>query len=175
MLTFKVGVKGDTMSIVISTGTSDTAISGVTAPAVTLPVLNFGVDFRVKAETSKETILSNTTSPLDQPESIRFGFSEIANIYANSGLNSDQIPGTVKGVNILAQITDTIKVTDTANAAFGQYLPVSAHIVIKAPQSGYITPAVVQTLINRLYASLYENGSSNLAPLLKGVLTPRAL
>lgn len=163
------------MSIVISTGTSDTAISGVTAPAVTLPVINYGVDFRVKTEAAKEVVLVNTTTPLDQPESLRFGYSEIANIYAKSGLNSDQIPGSVKGVNLLAQINETLKVSDSANASFAQYLPISAHIVIKAPQSGYITPDVIQALINRLYASLYENGSSSLPSLMKGVLTPKAL
>lgn len=163
------------MSINISTGCVDTAQSGVTAPSITLPVLNYGADYRVKSEGPKEVILTNTTSPLDQPETLRFGFSEIANIYANSGLSTDQITGSTKGVNVLAQITETIKVTDSANAAYVQYLPVSAHLVIKAPQSGYITPALIQSLVTRLYATLYESGVSNISALTKGVLTPKAL
>lgn len=163
------------MSISISTGCNDTAISGVVSPSLTLPVLNYGVDFRVKAESGKEVILTNITSPLDQIETVRFGFTEIANIYAKSGLNTDQISGPMKGVNVLAQITETLKVTDSANTAFSQYLPVSAHLVLKVPQSGYITPAIVQTLITRLVATLYENGVSNLPALTKGVLTPKAL
>lgn len=163
------------MSIIISTGCTDTAVSGVTAPSLTLPVLNYGVDYRVKTETNKEVILTNTTSPLDQNETIRFGFSEIANVYAKSGLSSDQISGVLKGVNVLAQINETLKVTDTTNAAYSQYLPISAHLVIKVPQSGYITPAIIQTLITRLLATLYENGASNISSLTKGVLTPKSL
>lgn len=163
------------MSISISTGCVDTAVSGVTAPTLTIPVLNYGTDFRVKTESAKEVILTNTTSPLDQNETVRFGFSEIADIYAKSGLNSDQKSGTLKGVNVLAQINETMKVTDSTNAAFSQYLPMSAHLVIKVPQSGYITPAIVQTLITRLIATLYENGVSNISSLTKGVLVPRQL
>lgn len=163
------------MSIQISTGCADTAASGVTAPVLTLPVINYAVDFRKKVDTSREVILINTTAPLDQPETIRFGFSEIADIYAKSGLNTDQTPGTKKGVNVLAQINETLKVTDTTNAAFSQYLPISAHLVIKVPQSGYITPDMIKTLINRLQATLYENGVSNISALTKGVLAPKAL
>lgn len=163
------------MSINISTGCTDTAVSGVTAPSITMPVLNYGVDYRVKSESNKEVVLVNTSCPLDQIETVRFGFSEIANIYAKSGLNSDQISGPLKGVNVLAQINETLKVTDTANAAYSQYLPVSAHMVIKVPQSGYITPAIVNTLITRLVATLYENGVSNISSLTKGVLAPKSL
>lgn len=163
------------MSIVISNGYVDTTLAGVTAPTLTVPVLNYGTDFRVKVESSKETILTNTSTPLDQPETIRFGFSEIADVYSKSGLNTDQISGTLKGLNLLAQINETIKVTDTANAAFSQYLPISAHLVIKVPQSGYITPAMITTLVTRLVATLYESGVSNLPALSKGVLTPKSL
>lgn len=163
------------MSIVISNGHSDTAIAGVSSPTLSVPVINYNENFRVKSESSKETILTNTTCPLDQPETIRFGFSEIANVYANSGLNTDQVSGTVKGINVLSQITEVIKVTDSANAAFSQYLPVSAHLVIKAPQSGYITPEMMQTLVARLVGTLFEGGVSNIPALAKGVLTPKAL
>lgn len=163
------------MSIVTSLGYSDTAMSGVTAPSISAPNLNYGVDFRIKSESNKEVVLTNTTAPLDQIETIRFGYSEIADVYSKSGLNSDQIPGTKKGINLLVQVNDTLKITDSGNAAFSQYLPISAHMVIKVPQSGYITPAIVATLISRLNATLYESGSSNLSALLKGVLTPKSL
>lgn len=163
------------MSINISTGCTDTILSGVTAPSLTLPVLNYEADFRVKSESGKETVLVNTSCPLDQVETVRFGFSEVANIYAKSGLNSDQIPGSVKGVNVLAQINETIKVTDTANSAFAQYLPISAHIVIKVPQSGYVTPTVINALVTRLIGTLYQNGVSTMPALSKGVLTPKGL
>lgn len=163
------------MSILINTGCVDSVESGVTPATISVPNINFGTDFRVKSETGKETILINVSTPLDQVETIRFGYSEIANVYTKSGLNTDQVSGTVKGANILAQINEVVKVTDTANASFSQYLPISAHLVIKVPQSGYITPEVIKTLIARLNATLYQSGASTLSSLSKGVMTPKGL
>lgn len=163
------------MSLNIATGCTDTPIDGVTAPQLTLPLLNYKADYRVKSESSKEAIITNITTPLDQPESIRFGISEIANIYSKSGINTDLISGPMKGINVLTQINEVIKVTDSANAAFSQYLPMSAHLVLKIPQSGYITEAVVNTFIKRLIATLYENGVSIIPSLTRGVLLPRNL
>lgn len=163
------------MSINISTGCTDTPISGVTAPSLTLPVINFETDFRVKSESGKETLLTNISCPLDQIETIRFGYSEIPDIYAKSGINSDFVPGSKKGLNVLAQINEIVKVTDSANTAYMQYLPISAHLVIKAPQSGYITPDVIKALITRLNATLYQSGVSSIPSLTKGVLTPKGI
>lgn len=163
------------MSITKSMGYSDTAVSGVTAPTITTKVLNFESDFRVKSESAKEVVLVNTTTPLDQNETIRFGFSEIADIYAKSGINSDLVVGSKKGINLLSQLTEIVKVTDSANSAFTQYLPISAHLVIKVPQSSYIDSALVQDLITRLISTLYQNGASLVPALAKGVLTPKGL
>lgn len=159
----------------ISTGYADTAISGVTAPSVTLPVINFSDDYRVKAESTNEVILCNITSPLDQPATIRYGYSDIANIYKNSGISSDFVAGTVKGANLLAQVTETIKVTDSVDASFAQYLPISAHLVLKVPQSAYIDNAQMQRITQRLLATLYNKGVPNLPALLKGVIKPKEL
>lgn len=163
------------MSIITSFGTSDTTIAGVTPPVITTPVLNYKTDFRVKSESSKEVIAVNTTTPLDQTETIRFGYSEIANIYANSNISSDFISGSKTGINLLVQLTDIVKVSDTTNTSFAQYLPLSAHLVIKVPQSGYVTTAMIQGLIARLNACLYENGTSLINPLTKGILKPASL
>lgn len=163
------------MSITKGLGYADTAVSGVTPPTIATTNLNFEADFRVKSETARDVILVNTTSPLDQSETIRFGYSEIADIYAKSGINSDLVVGSKKGINLLAQITEIAKVTDSNNAAFIQYLPISAHLVIKVPQSSYIDNELVQALITRLMSTLYQNGSSLLPSLSKGVLAPRGL
>lgn len=163
------------MSKNTSTGYADTAISGVTAPSVTLPIINFSDDYRVKSESTSEVILCNITTPLDQPATIRYGYSEIANIYKNSSINSDFISGPRKGANLLAQITETVKVTDSVDASFSQYLPVSAHLVLKVPQSAYIDSTQMQRIIQRLLATLYTNGVPNLPALLKGVIKPKEL
>lgn len=163
------------MSIVKTFGNTDTPVTGASAPTITLPVINFNVDYRVKTDSTKEVILTNITSPLDQPETIRFGYTEVANIYSNSGLNSDQIIGSKKGINLLTQINTTLKVTDDSSGAHLGYLPISAHLVLKVPQSGYVDQGVITSVVNRLIGTLFSNGTSNVMALIKGAMTPKGL
>lgn len=159
----------------VSFGTTDTPISGVSAPTLTIPVVNYSTDYRVKSDSSKEVILSNITSPLDQAETIRLGFSEIANVYTNAGLNADQIIGPKNGVSLLTQLTTTLKVTDDTGANVLGYLPISAHMVIKVPKSSYITNDIVKTIVTRLTGTLYSEGTINALTLLRGALSPKGL
>lgn len=156
-------------------GTTDTAVSDITAPSITVPVLNFPIDYRLKSDSPKEVILSNITSPLDQPESIRYGYSDIANIYANAGLNSDQVIGSKNGMSILTQLNTTLKITDDTGATVLGYLPISAHVVLKVPKSGYITEDILKSVTSRLIGTLYSDGKSNVMTLLRGAITPKGL
>lgn len=156
-------------------GTVDTNISGVTPPSLTLPVINFPIDYRVKVDNSKEVVITNITTPLDQPESIRFGYSEISDIYKNAGLNTDQIIGSKNGLSVLAQLNTTLKVTDDTSATVLGYLPISAHIVLKVPKSGYITDDVLKSVISRLVGTCYNEGKFNLMTLTRGAITPKGL
>lgn len=162
------------MSYSNSFGYADTTVSGAATPTLApLPVINWAADFAIKATSPGEITLVNTTTPFDQTEKIRFGFSEIADIYKNSDLSSDQQSISKTGVNVLVQVTETLKVTDSANSSFVQYLPLSAHIVLKVPKSAYIDDATVTSLIQRLVGTLYENGAMDIKPLLKGSLGHR--
>lgn len=159
----------------ITNGVTDTPISGATAPTLTAPVLNYASDFRIKKQDKNNTYLINTSSPLDQPETLRFGFQEVNDAYSGSGLNSDQIPGSKKGMNILIQLSDTYKVTDSTNTAVIKYLPVSTHLVIKAPQAAEINATLIKGAITRLLGALYEDGALNIEALLRGVIVPKDL
>lgn len=167
-------MKGDNMSITNSYGTTDTIISGAATPTLTpLPVINWVSDFAVKSESAGEVVLVNTTTPYDQNEKIRFGYSEIADIYKGSDLSADQYAANKSGVNILVQVTETVKVTDSTLSGAVAYLPISAHLVLKVPKSAYLDDATVKTAICRLVGTLYKNGNFDIKPLLKGSLGHR--
>lgn len=167
------------MSKTVSTGYTDTPVDGVSELTFPRAVLNFGTDFRVKANTpGKEVILTNITSPTDQPELIKLCYSEIADIYRGSKVEPTIFTPTKKGVSILAQVNDVISVTDTTDADYRVDLPVQCHLVIKVPMSAEITANVVQTCIGRLLSSLFDTGvetTSRLEAILRGVLVPSDL
>jgi len=167
------------MSKVKSTGYTDTPIDGVSSLTMPRAVLNLGADFRVKSnDAGREVVLTNITSPVDRPEKIRIGYSDVTNIYSGTGIEASVTAPTKRGVSILAQVTETITVTDDTDPDYRIDLPVSYHLVIKVPASEHITAADVQTGLGRLLSSLFDSGvstTSRLEAILRGSLIPTEL
>jgi hypothetical protein len=167
------------MAKVISTGYTDTPIEGVTKLDFPRGLLNFSTDFRVKSnDAGKQVILTNITCPIDRPENIRIGWTEVPNIYSGTSVEPSILAPTKRGVSILAQLTETLSVTDSADAEYRVDLPVSAHLVIKVPSSEHVSAEIVQTLIGRLLSSLFDQGAvsaSRLEAILRGSLVPSEL
>lgn len=163
------------MSKSINVGYTDTV---TTAKSLSRPDLSYTADFRVRNEVPGETILVNLSSPIDRPETVRFGYSEIKDVYKNTSIDPSVMAPTRKGVQVLAQVNDIYSLTDSADPSYRVDLPVSAHIIVKVPACEYITPDMVQSLVARTVASLYDTGtttSTKISQLLKGALTPTGL
>lgn len=164
------------MAKVKSTGYTDTPIEGVASLNFARGLLNFGADFRVKSSAAgKEVVLTNITSPPDRPEKVRIGFTDVANVYAGSGVDAPVTAPTKRGTQILAQVTEVISVTDDADPDYRLDLPVSYHLVIKVPTSEYIVGSDVVTGLGRLLSCLFDTGSTSttrLDAVLRGALTP---
>lgn len=168
------------MAKVINKGYTDTPITGVSSLTFPRAILNFNKDFRVKtsANNGSEVVLTNLTCPVDRPEKIRLAYTEIANVYSGTGIEPSVLAPTKKGVSLLAQVTDVLSVTDDADADYRVDLPISAHLVIKVPQSQHVNAAVVQEVIGRLLSSLFDSGvstTSRLEAILRGSLIPTEL
>ena len=167
------------MAKVKSLGFTDTAINGVSSLNFARGLLNYKENFRVKSNVpGKEVVLTNITSPVDCPEKIRIGYSEVANVYAGTGVEPSVSAPTKKGTQILVQLTEVISVTDDTDADFRIDLPVSYHMVIKVPTSEYITASDIQTGIGRLISGLYETGSlltARIDAIRRGALLPSDL
>lgn len=167
------------MAKVKSNGYVDTAVSGVSSLTFPRAVLNIGTDFRVKSnQPGKEIVLTNITSPVDRPEKIRIAYSDVANVYSGTDIEASVASPTKRGVSLLAQVTDTISVTDDTDPSYRIDLPVSYHLVIKVPASEFISATDVQTGLGRLLSSLFDTGvdtTSRLEAILRGSLVPTEL
>jgi len=167
------------MAKVKSNGYLDTPIDGVTTLTFPRAILNFSKDFRVKSDQAgKEVVLTNITSPIDRPERIRIAYTDIANVYSGTGIETSLLAPTKRGVSLLVQVTDVISVTDTTAPDYRIDLPVSYHLVIKVPASEHITAADVQAGLGRLLSGLFDSGvstTSRLESILRGSLVPSEL
>lgn len=166
------------MAKVLSVNYTDTAVTGGTEVKLTLPQLNYGADFRVTKDEPNEAIITNLTSPIDQPERFRFAHSNVVDVYRNTGIDPTLYYPSRKGTQVLCQLTDVYKVTDTVDAAYLALLPVEAHLVIKIPNNDLMSPDVVQALFSRMLAGLYEtttNDDIRLRSMLRGALLPSSL
>lgn len=170
------GEKGSYMSQTVTTY-SDTPISGVTAPSLSLPVLNYDTDWRVISRSNNEVIISNNSLDIDEDETIRISVSPIKDIYNSLGLQTDAKAPLKNGYALLIQRKATVKVADTdsnGNVKY-TYLPVSTHCVLKFPCNAVITDDYIKTALSRTLGALYENGVSKIVPMLKGAIDPKGL
>lgn len=167
------------MAKTLSTNYTDTAISGATKITLTVPTLNYGKDFRVKQDEPNEAIITNLTSPIDQPERLRWAHSDVADVYRNSGIDPTMYYASRRGTQILVQLTDVFKVTDSADASYEALLPVSCHLVIKVPNNDLITDEVALAEVERLLGGLFETTGTTpenrLKSILRGALLPSEL
>lgn len=167
------------MSKIKSMGYVDTPISGVSSLNFARGLVNINADFRVKSNSpGKEVILTNITCPVDRPEKIRIGYSEVANVYASSGVEPSVAAPTKRGTQVLAQITEVISVTDDTDPEFRIDLPVSYHLVIKVPVSEYINATDITAGLGRLLSGLFDTGvttTTRLESILRGSLVPSGL
>lgn len=166
------------MSASISTGYTDTPISGVTSLTFPRGMVNFKSDFRIMESTADKATVTNLTSPIDRPEVFQWTLSYIKDVYAGSGIDPSVYAPSRRGVKVFCKVSDVISVTDATDPDFRVDLPVSAHLLVNIPASEYITSEMVQTLIGRVVSGYYETGSTatnRIAALTRGSLLPSDL
>lgn len=163
------------MSKTINFGYTDTPIPGVTSLDFSRGLINFGADFRVKSDKKDELILTNLTSPIDRPERFRIAWSLIDSIYNGSGISEGNQAPSLRGVNLLIQLTEVASITDSADASYRVDVPISIHCVVKVPAVEELTEAHIQAALGRLVSGFYETGSTattRIKALVRGSLEP---
>lgn len=166
------------MAKVVNLNHVDTAVEGVATLALPISVLNYHEDFAVKSEVGSTLVLTNNTSPIDRPETIRYAVADVANVYKNTGVDPGYTLESKRGISLLAQLRAFYTVTDAAVPGYEKVLPVKAHLVLEIPCDAVITTDMALAIIGRLASTVLDTGvltSSRLAKMLRGSLRPSDL
>lgn len=166
------------MARTVTTGYTDTAISGVSSLAFPRGLVNFGKDFRVQKNGITDVTITNLTCPLDQPEKFRFAISDIANIYTNSGVDPSVQGANKQGQSLLIQLSEVYSVTDSADPSYRVDLPITCNITFKSPKNSLITSDILLTLLGRAVSGAFDTGlttNSGITRLEHGSLVPSDL
>lgn len=161
-----------------SFGYTDTTPAGGATKELTRPNLNFNVDFAKTEDSENKCILTNLTSPYDQPESMRFELADIKNIYNGTSIDPSVYAPSRAGISLLCQVNDILRVTDSEDSTYQVDLPISVHFVVKMPKSQYITAHDIESVVARCVSSMYEtdsDGVSRLDALVRGSMVPSTI
>jgi hypothetical protein len=168
------------MSISINYPATDS--TSLITPSITIPAMTWGSDWAVaqqRNETSRSVLLQNLSSGLLTPQSFMVSQRELQNVYANTTVDRALWAPTTKGQRLTIGFKDSPYLTDSADAAWLQVLPILVELRISIPYSQYVTAAVVEHEIARMIGGLYETGQTSMATrltrLLRGALTPSDL
>lgn len=166
------------MSKSTSFGYTDTADSGSATRSFTRANLNWPVDFIATEKSDMKFVAANKTSPMDQLETIRVQASEISDVYKGTVIDPSAYAGSRKGLSIVAQVNNVLRVTESTVPTYQVDLPISCHMVLKVPQNSNITADNVMTVVGRCLAALFDSNqvtSGRIANLLRGAMTPAGI
>lgn len=155
---------------------SDLIADTIAAPKnISVPDLDYLVDYTKVSDEATEASIANTTGPdLLSHESIRFARSEVANVYAGSVSDSALMLPQKKGVQVMAELRNTYR---AANSVSGnEYdLPCVARVVLRFPAFTCVTKDLVKDLLMRTIAASFGTGStteSRIMDMAMGSLLP---
>jgi hypothetical protein len=115
---------------------------------------------------------------MDQPEVIRVQASEIADVYKNTRIDPSAYAGSRKGISIVCQVNDILRVTETTDPTYCVDLPISCHMVLKVPQNANITADAIMSTAGRCLATLFDSNqltSGRIGNLLRGAMIPSGI
>lgn len=146
-----------------------------TAKTISVVDLSYATDFKKASDEPDEAIITNVTgSELTSPENIRFGVSQVTNVY--SGTNTDatsQFPSK-KGVQVLVEISENYRAINKVTGVEVD-LPCKGRLVLRVPNNSAVTPDLIGDLLMRTIAAAFATGkttSSRVVSLVRGSLLP---
>lgn len=161
----------------IAVGYTDSAISGFTSLAPSLPCINWPVDFRQVSADSAELVLTNVTSPVDQAETFRFAQRKVSNVYAGTDIDPSAYLPNRQGTSTLIELRETWMETSTTDETYRKAIPVRVGISFTLPMYGNITAVQALGLVLRCAAAVFDYktaDSTGMVSILRGVLTKKS-
>lgn len=161
------------MAKTISTGYTDTAIAGNPAMTVTIGKINWAADHRMTQDDPGEVILTNVTSPVDQPETSRFSQRKVANVYSSTDIDPSAYLPNKAGTATLLELREIWAETDSVDTTYRKLMPMKAGITLTLPANPNITSDQVRDFLLRAVSLAFETGtvtSAGIAALTRGVM-----
>lgn len=149
-----------------------------TSKALNLPDLDYDSDYsRVNSKESEAKIANTTSALIQSPETIRFAFTDVTNIYANTEVDPIFMAPSKRGVQVMSELAEIYTATSDKTGATVQ-LPCKGRIVLRFPSNGVVTADLVNDLLTRVIATAFNTGQVSAArvmELARGSLLPSGM
>lgn len=117
--------------------------------------LAFGSDFEKISESKDEVRLVSNKSPLGREDKFRFAISEVANIYANSGIDKALQSQLKSGTKILVSASNVHTFTDSTTGDVYDK-PIFGTVTLTVPKDPAETSALVMDFVAYMMAGLAD-------------------
>lgn len=122
--------------------------------ACTLPAMDYDKDFAVSHD-GDAVVLSNLTTPVDQPETLRYAQYDVANVYKNTDIQPIYRENGVRGKKNIISLLDTARVTSLDGEVIVDY-PVKVAISMEYPLSANLSSADIWRAVVRCIAATQD-------------------
>lgn len=156
------------MALSLVTGTLQT-----NSGATTTPKGPAASSYAFAKDDPGEAILRCIAGNLDQPSTIRYGWTKVNDVFRNAAIDADPEQRR-DGFQTLMQVNEVWKVYDSGDSSVTPYyLPVSGHLVLKLPVDALVDMSAVVAFATRVIGSCHrgttQSWSDALTPLVNGV------
>lgn len=153
-------------------------VDTITTPKnLSIPDLDYAVDYSVASEKGNDTSITNTTGTALEPvEKLRYAKEKVNDIYRNTNtLKAAQLPSPI-GARVLAEATEIISATNTVSGAEME-IPIRVWTCIESSTHNAVTGQALLWALKRHVAQLFQTGAVDealLVELFRGDLNPTA-
>lgn len=163
------------MSLQTTWGYTD---SVTTKKNLALPDLSFATDYSVVANGATSCEVVNKTSPLDQMETVRWSYRNIADVYKNTSIDPSAYSPSRKGIAVNVSVRDIVRTIDSADVQYRVDMPATMSLTLTIPQSSLLTTQSLLDFVSRGVAAMFDTGSvtgNRIAALARGAMKPTGL
>lgn len=160
----------------ITTTWNYTAAASTKQP--TIPDVDYSTFTELNRGSKSEFWMTNDTSPLDVPETVRTKVTNIGNIYTGTDILPSYFATSKAGREIFVQLNDILTATDSADPTFRADLPFSGYFSLKFPTNSLITADMLLAFYERLMSMAFATGvvtKTRLEALMRGSTKPSNL
>jgi hypothetical protein len=157
-----------------SFGFTDT--KAATPLEVEVPQVDYVDDWTVETQNGSECVLTNVTSPVDQPYRTRFSIQRIANVYTGTDIDPVTYGPIKRGWSLLVGSQLTLRITNSTTGEYVDY-PVTVNTTVKWPVTSGIDADDIRTALNQNAGMFYDGGTTNarLNELLRRAFRPNGI